>query len=236
MKKLISLLLLGINCIAQTSKDPRGDQIILSVSNKSESNFTLFEPTILAKGVYSSISEAKNLTPEKVFEALLSETSFEWTKHNALGGEIKPKKDEYYAKMGSMDKQKNYYSLRCKWEFEVGGSQYAIVKFDFTNQENKKATGSYTLVKKGSRWYKHEKAYTSNINLLFIAFKDTILQDLMEGKANSNAVYSSLFNKVKSTSGIDLDVLFKEYESWQKGKDNDKINYFLDPTSWINQK
>ena len=236
MRKIIIFTLFGFRLFAQTPKDPRGDQIILSVSNKAESIFTSFEPAILAKGVYQNISEASNATPEKVFEALLSETNFEWTKHNSIGGEIKPKKDESYAKMKSMNKAKNFYLLRCKWEFLVAGSQYAIVKFDFQNQEGEKATGSYTFVKKGTRWYKHEKAYTSNINLLFIAFQDAKLKALFETKPNQDGVHNALLSKVLSKKELDLDKLFKEYDSWEKGKDDDKINYFLDPTSWINQK
>jgi hypothetical protein len=132
MKKLLLFCLFGTSIFAQSKKDPRGYQIILSQQNKAESQFVVYEPNYVAKGVYKSISEARNQKPEQVFEALLSEMSFEWTKHNSIGGEIKPRKDEYYAKMKTMDKTKNYYVLRCKWLFETGGLQYALIKFDLS--------------------------------------------------------------------------------------------------------
>jgi hypothetical protein len=236
MKKIIVIILFSIDLFAQSKKDPRGYQIILSQLNKAESQFMVYEPNYVAKGICKGISEAKNQNPEQVFEALLSETSFEWTKHNSIGGEIKARKDEYYTKMKTMDKTKNYYALRCKWLFEIGGRQYALIKFDFVNQDRQKATGCYTLVQKNNRWYKHETAYTTNINLLFIAFKDDKLKALFEAKPNSNLLHNALLKQTAGKEGLDLDKLFKQYDNWQKGKDDEKINYFLDLASWINQK
>lgn len=237
MKKVLILLFLATSVsFAQSQKDPRGYQIILSQQNKAESQFLIYEPNYVAKSIFNSITEAKNKSPEQVFEALLSETGFEWTKHNSIGGQIKARKDEYYAKMKTMDKTKNYYALRCKWLFETGGLQYALIKFDFVNQEGKKATGCYTLVSKNNRWYKHETAYTTNVNLLFIAFKDDKLKTLFEAKPNADPLHNKLLSAVSTKEGLDLDMLFKQYDTWKKGKDDDKINYFLDPTSWINQK
>ena len=236
-KNIITFILLGQPILAQkVPKDPKGNQIIVSQQNQATSKFVVYEPAQSARGMYLNISEANNNTPEKVFEALLSETNFEWTKHNSIGGEIIPKKEKYYTKMKTMDKSLNYYALRCKWEFQTGGVPYAIIKFEFVTQEGQKTTGSYTFVKKGNRWYKHEKAYTSNINLLFIAFQDAKLKALFETKPNQDGVHNALLSKVLSKKELDLDKLFKEYDSWEKGKDDDKINYFLDPTSWINQK
>ena len=237
LKKTIIFLLLVQPILAQKApKDPKGGQIILSQQNQAASKFVVYEPVQPAKGLYKNIAEATNNTPEKVFESLLSETNFDWTKHNSIGGEIKPQKAEYYTKMKTMDKNLNYYALRCKWEFLTGGIPYAIVKFDFVTQEGQKTTGSYTFVKKGNRWYKHEKAYTSNINLLFIAFQDAKLKALFEAKPNQDAIHNALLSKVLSKSELDLDKLFKEYDAWEKGKDDTNITYFLDPTSWINQK
>lgn len=235
MRRTILLCLLSFNLLAQ-SKDPRGEQIIVAVGNKSISNFALYPPNTTAKGTFENIAQASNNTPEKLMQALLSETSFEWTKHNSIGGEIKPKKSEYYAKMKSMDKAKNYYALRCKWTFEAAGSVYAIVKFDFVQQDGQRATGAYTLVKKNNRWYKHEKAYTTNTCLLFIAFKDQALQALFEAKPTDNPIHNALLTAISTPNGIDLDKLFGIYDAWKKGKDDAQINYFLDPTSWINQK
>jgi hypothetical protein len=236
MKKTILLLLFSFDIFAQSNRDSRGEQIILFQQNKAESKFMVYEPNYLAKGTYQNISEASNKTLETVFASLLSEASFEWTKNNSIGGEIKARKPEYYEKMKTMDKTRNFYALRCKWEFETAGVQYALVKFDFVSQDGKKTTGCYTLVKKGSQWFKHEKAYTTNLNLIFIAFKDEKLKAIFEGQANEDKIHNTLIKKVSNTNGVDLDKLFKEYDVWQKGKDNDKINYFLDPTSWINQK
>jgi hypothetical protein len=236
IKFVIFFIILSFSAFSQNQKDPKGEQIILSQQNKAESKFVVYEPNYLAKGIFKSLSEAKNLSPETVFASLLSEASFEWTKNNSIGGEIKARKPEYYEKMKTMDKTRNFYALRCKWEFETAGVQYALVKFDFVSQDGKKTTGCYTLVKKGSQWFKHEKAYTTNLNLIFIAFKDEKLKAIFEGQANEDKIHNTLIKKVSNTNGVDLDKLFKEYDAWQKGKDNDKINYFLDPTSWINQK
>jgi hypothetical protein len=138
-------------------------------------------------------------------------------------------------KIGERSYQEAYLKA-IPFTFFTSCPDFVTHSFDFINQEGQKATGCYTLVNKNNRWYKHETAYTTNVNLLFIAFKDDKLKALFEGKPNADDLQNVLLSEVSSKEGLDLDKLFKQYDTWKKGTDNEKINYFLDPTSWLNQK
>lgn len=212
--------------------DPRGYSMLLSLSNKGDSYYHIYQPYYQAKGGYKDTLEARNDTPEKLMSALISEKSDSWYKYNHIGGEAN--NIEYYEKMDQMDKEKNYFELHSKWSFKFQQNEYCIIKFYFISANSEPISGCYNLVKIGNRWKVNEVFYNPEISLLFLAFQDKKLQDLFRGKPNSNPLHNNLLAKVYDEGGLNLNRLFTEYELWQEDKKINEINYFLDSKSWIN--
>jgi hypothetical protein len=162
--------------------DPRGYSMLLSLSNKGDSYYHIYQPYYQAKGGYKDTLEARNDTPEKLMSALISENSDSWYKYNHIGGEAN--NIEYYEKMDQMDKEKNYFELHSKWSFKFQQNEYCIIKFYFISANSEPISGCYNLVKIGNRWKVNEVFYNPESSLLFLAFQDKKLQDHFRGKPN----------------------------------------------------
>ena len=125
VKKILTIMLLVL-CFLNVSwakeqeeeKKHQGYRVNAFVLMRLENaSFYIYNPPFKAKGIYKSIEEAKNRTPEELFISMASETTQEWVDHNNWPGRSRTVSARAFAYRAQLDKEKNYRELLSKLSF-----------------------------------------------------------------------------------------------------------------------
>jgi hypothetical protein len=221
---------------AQTSSSFQGDRVMLgNQSSMQNLVFSKYEPAYKAKMLYKSQSEAKNETPESLVSSIISASSQDWVDYNTLGGSEKSRKidKEALKRATTADREKVYFELTSKMNFRANGSEMCIIKF-FIHSDGlpKPFSGTYLFQKNGSRWYHTATPWATNLMIMMMSFDDSKLATLLKGKPIGEPLMDELMKKVFQDNTFNLEILYKEYDSWYANKDEKRKNYFLDKNTW----
>jgi hypothetical protein len=235
-KIIIFNILICISALGQNTLIDKGSRVLLSTSNGlSDVLFHVYNPPFLAKAIYKDTIQAVNKFPEQLMSSIISTLNPKWIAYNTLGGQAKAEKKEqkYYDFIKSMDRDKNYFELRSKMSFSLGGNDFSIIKFYFHTQELPTAqSGAYVMQKVNNRWYSTSTPNTSDLSLMIMRFQEDKLLTILTGKPNGNPVNDELMAKTSVSGSIDLALLYKEFSNWYTNNDSQKIEYFIDPKAW----
>jgi len=224
------LLLVTVTLGAQTEYS----NMILSYSENQKIFFHKYEPRLIIKAEYSSITEAENKYPEQLIQSILSATNQEWINYNTLGGAEKAteQKQSHFDRVLTMDKNKNYFKLHHKLTLTMGNIPTAIIKFFIHQEENDPVSGAVVMQKVEGRWQHTSNSTLSTLSIIVMRLKTTVLQGILLGNSEDNDIIA-LSKRVSSVSGLDLQKLEDEFMSWYNPElDRYKIEKFIDPESW----
>ena len=117
------------------AQNQKGDRVILAVNqNLKSAKFHVYSPPFLAKAIYKDTIEAKNLYPEELMSSILSEKNASWTKYNEPRNTT-PKGKVHYDWVKTMNKEKNYFRLQHKFQWDENGQEGAIHCSHFIKKE-----------------------------------------------------------------------------------------------------
>lgn len=220
------------------AQDDSGSRIILANEGFSNASYYVYSPVYIAKGIYKSINEVKNQYPEQLMSSLLSETTQEWVNTNTLGGakEAEQKEVSYFEAIKKMDKDKNYFELRCKLEYEANGEYFALIKFYLASQGKPPMCGAYAMQKIKGKWYKTSTPLTTSLAFMLMILDEQKLDLLFQQKTESSPQVATLLSQVFENGKISLPKLITISNNWTIKQNKLEMEYFLDKQSWINQK
>ncbi len=165
------------------------------IGSLSNVTYTIYNPAIEAKAIYSSQKEALNLTEESLVESIMSTTNQNWVNYNQYGGDARKKRPEFFEHIKSMNKDANFSLLEAKLSFIFGGKKYALIKYKLNSEKypDRQIGGCYMLVYDNNRWYKTDEL-KDYWNLLFIMleFKAEALKNILTNN-NSRSSYEKSF-------------------------------------------
>lgn len=234
---LLICIFISANSIANAqASNFKGSRIILSSNAAGErSSFYVYQPAFKAKAIYSNFSEVTNQYPEQLFSSILSETNQEWYDSNILENSgLRQKQDQqHFDQVTLMDKEKTYFELKCKLQFQYQQSEIAVIKFYLHLNEKDTLCGAYVMQKVNNKWLKTATPFTNDLATLFVRLKTDRLEQILTGNASGDKAVSELIKKVSIQDGsISIFKLVEEVKIWYKNKEEVKIKYFKDPKSW----
>ena len=132
-----------------------------------------------------------------------------------------------------MDKEKTYFELLCKLQFQYQQTDMAVVKFYLHINEKDTLCGAYVMQNINNRWYRTATPFTNDIAMLFVRLRTDRLEQIFTGNSSDDKIIGELITKVSDqNSSISIYKLVEEFKSWYTNSDQDKISYFKDPKSW----
>ncbi|SHJ83086.1 hypothetical protein SAMN04487911_1425 [Arenibacter nanhaiticus] len=231
-QSIITLLLLLVTLTIGAQTDY--SNMILSYSENREIFFHKYEPNLIIKAEYSSITEAENNYPEQLIQSILSATNQEWINYNTLGGAEKAteQNQSHFDRVLTMDKNKNFFKLHHKLTFTIGNIPTAIIKFFIHQEENEPVSGAVVMQKVDGRWQHTSNPTLSTLSIIVMRLKTTVLQGILLNDSEDKDIIA-LSKRVSSESGLDLQKLEDEFMSWYNPElDRYKIEMFIDPKAW----
>jgi hypothetical protein len=193
MKLFITLFLIVINCQVK-SQTPN---VILGGKEINNVSYYVYDPPFLAKPIFNQLEDVKNNYPEKLMESIISASDQNWVNYNNLNiSEIKD--NAFFEKVKKQDKDKNYFELLSKLEFEANNSQMTIIKFNLYIDEKKDSlplVGTYVCQKVDGIWKRVSTPFTTRLAMVMLVFKQDILKRLLVGKYN-NTTEESLVKRI----------------------------------------
>jgi hypothetical protein len=117
--------------------------------------------------------------------------------------------------------------------FKANGAEMCIIKF-FIHSDGlpKPFSGTYLFQKNGNRWYHTATPWATNLMIMMMSFDDSKLATLLKSKPIGQPLMDELIKKVFQGNKFNLELLYKEYDSWYANKDEKRKNYFLDKKTW----
>ncbi len=213
---------------AQDEND--GVRIILKATkgNIGNSSFYVYNPPFKAKAIYKDTIEAVNSYPEQLMSSIMSENSEAWYYYNNLErNKISSKIKERFNNVSALDKDKNYMELLHKFEFEVSGTQYAIIKFKLVVEEREEPSyGAYALTKVENKWKKTASPLTFKLVMLNAFFKTDKLNQIIKGNKTNDKLVNNVIEKVYENGILNVEKLLEEFESWLKNNNTQYISHF----------
>ncbi|MEM8528837.1 MAG: hypothetical protein AAGG68_29650 [Bacteroidota bacterium] len=212
------------------------DDELVDVTTKVEAYYHIYEPVFKAAPSMKSMAEAKNRYPEELMISLMSENSTIWVDYNTWDG-TREKTSKYFKQKVQWNPDDTYFALTSKFEFKVGGTWYAYMRFRLHGKTiDKSPVGVYLLRKEGERWYYSKEVLSNEMNFIFFNFKPELLGKILKGEKNGDAQLDQLITAISTKGGIDLAQLEREvmkaYEAGEKSKDKSFSNYFFEPLNW----
>lgn len=215
-----------------TLAQEKGARVFASPLN--ELYFYKYEDSFKIKAELINQNDAKNAFPEQLLQSILSSTSYEWDSYNTLGGKdkTKPKSDKHYNNIKTINKDKNYFELKHKLEFEIEGVPTAIVKYEMVFEGQKEIMSAVTVMQKyNGRWYKTTTKMVSDLAMIVWRLKSNEFEKLILAKSD-DLILKEVNSKVFVNGKLDFGLLSKEMESWytqDTPANKAKIDYFKDP-------
>lgn len=205
------------------------------MNSSPTAGFLVYEPHFLVKAIYTDFSEVKNGYPEELLSSILSANNQQWYDSNMVASsglrEVKDKK--FFDYVRKMDREKTYMELICKFQFEVEGSEMAIVKFLFHLDGKNVVSGAYVLRKIEGRWYKTVTPFTNDLSLLIIRMDAKKLEQILTDSPAGDSYIVELLQQVKDPAGsVSIFKLVEVFKGWYANMEQDKIAHFKDPKSW----
>ena len=235
MKKIKYLLLLiggiVINCTAQ---EPRGQR--LYSGDLQNITYLIYPPDTKIKAEVKSQKELDYHYPESLMLSIMACTNADWETYHTLGGKENAdiKSPQHYSYIKTMNRDKNYFELKHKFEFSILGVSIAVIKFYLvTEQSPQPQAGVITMQKIDGRWQKTSMKMFSKISMTALRLKSEALDKIIN-QDQSDKFLKAIHQKVYDGQTLNLDKLAAEIDAWymEENKYNQEMKtYFKDPNS-----
>lgn len=229
---LLSIMLVARFGFAQNYEE---SSIMVFETRVVNSNFLVYDPPFPAKGIYKDTLEAVNQFPEQVISSIMSATNQAWENFNYLNGQARKLDAAHFEKAAKLDKNKNYYELRSKFEFIHEGSPTAFIKYYFHFEDLKEQGGGFKVLKKvNGKWYATLIPNFITVPYMLFWFKDERLKELFAGKPTGNPFTDDIITKTRDESGnLDLEKLGNQLRvMFKEGTKTPKFLHFIDPVTF----
>jgi hypothetical protein len=159
MKSIIATITTGmlLTMIAKADENSsmyKGEPVnILALMRVEDAMFHVYEPPYVAKAKYSSMDEAKCLTPESLMESIKSAVTQEWIEYN-VKGRTRSVTQEQLEYRKSRNIEDNYFKLIHKLSFSYNGTPTAIIKYRFVDDGEDGVIAALITQKIDGRWYR----------------------------------------------------------------------------------
>lgn len=228
IKLVITVLSCLIFSFSYSQEKDLGARIMLNANGVSNTSYYVYSPPFIAKAIYSSIKEAKNEFPEQTMSSILSATSQEWVNYNTLGGvenaEIKSVSD--FEKTKNINKEKTFFELLSKLEFDANGSKMSIIKFSFHKEgKEKPIAGALVFEKVDGTWKKTATPYTTNMSMALMVFKPDVMNRLLF-KEPMNELEKNIIRNVYDKDGFNFNKLLEQNFT------KEEKEYLTNPLNW----
>jgi len=124
---VLSLLYFGVRTL--NAQDTKGKRLY---SGEIQGiSFLKYPDNLQIKVLLSTMQEAKCTYPEDLMLSIMSCNNSDWEIYQTVGGKDNAdiKTESHYAFIKSMNKDKNYFELKHKFEFDIMGVSTAVVNF-----------------------------------------------------------------------------------------------------------
>lgn len=167
------------------AQEYQSDVITLCKTTWHEGFFHVYDPPFRARRTYAKLDEVENKYPEQVYQSMMSATSQEWVDYNTYGGSEKSRKQaaNFFTKNATQDKEKNYYELVAKFQYNTGDMAYAVIKayLHLEGDENLYPS-ALVLIREGERWYTNSAKEEAMMVYFFSNFSLSTIQAVIEGR------------------------------------------------------
>lgn len=205
--------------------------VLMRLENAS---FYIYNPPFKAKGIYKSIEEAKNRTPEELFISMASETTQEWVDHNNWPGRSRTVSARAFAYRAQLDKEKNYRELLSKLSFCFNGLPTAIIKYYFVDDGKRTILASMVVQKIKGRWHSTAIAGLEHLEFVVKRVKPEYLKMFFRGRVDNDApdFVKNLLPRIQGPQGIlNIEALFEEIAYLIDKKDWETLFIFCDKSN-----
>ena len=138
--------------------------------------------------------------------------------------EIKSVSD--FEEMRNIDKEKTYFELLSKLEFDANGNKMAIIKFYYHKQDKEKPiAGALVFQKVDGIWKKTATPYTTNMSMALMVFKSDVMNRLLLGDG-TNELEKKVIKNVSDKDGFSFNKLLVQNFTIEEKK------YFTNPLNW----
>ena len=190
------------------------------------------------KAILQSESQAKCIFSEDLMLSVMSCTDATWEAYHTLGGleNAEIKSTEHYGFIKTMNKDKNYFELKHKFEFKIANVPTAIIKFYLiTEQSPLPQAGVLTMQKIDGRWQKCSMKMFSKMAMLALRLRSDKLQKIIDG-SDEDSYLKEIKGRIQTNGKLDFDKLSAEIDSWYMADtkaNKAKKEYFKDPNSFL---
>lgn len=113
-----------------------------------------------------------------------------------------------------MNKDKNYFELKHKFEFTIADVPTAVIKFYLnTEQSPLPQAGVLTMQYQDGRWQKCSMKMFSKIAMIALRLNSDKLQKIIDG-SQEDAYLKEIKTKIYTNAQLDLDKLSAVIDSW----------------------
>ncbi len=204
-----------------------------------EATFHVYDPPFKAKGVYTSINEAKCRTPEELVISIQSEMTQEWVDYNWLDGKGQTVTAAQFEKRKSRDKDSNYFELVHKLAFMCNGIKTAIIKYWFIDEGKHTILANMVVQEKNRRWYRANVLGLDHLSAVVMRVKSddlyTLLkttssgQDVSKEKESADTLKVKLREAVIGEQGVlDTERLYNEIMRLRSEGRTNELFQFID--------
>ena len=229
MKKsntFLILILFSVRCFAQSEEINCSNNPYLSFEiSKAKKYF--FSPAFVAKKAYSSLKEVTNVYPEQLVISELSVINADWSSYNY--GKSRDAEPERYSKISKMNIDKNYIQLLYKIQYEVNGTEFAIIKIHIFSEDKKDPTGyALAMKKQQNRWVIYDESAITDLMFLFISLKTESIDAIFNQQKSGNLALDNIITTSKENGIFNLNkCLFALKTTLEKEKTS--LESILDP-------
>lgn len=220
----------------QAQNENDGVRIILEATKGSISNssFYKYTPPFKAKAIYNDTIQAVNKYPEQLMSSIMSENSEAWYYYNNLEeNEIPFNIKKRFTNVVNLNKDKNYMELLHKFEFEMAGVSYAIIKFKLIVEEREKASyGAYSLIKIGDKWKKTASPSIFKLTMFNALIKTDKLDLIFKGVKTEDDLVNNVIENVYDNRILNIEKLLTLFQSWLSTNNTVYINNFIQNPNW----
>lgn len=186
-----------------------------------------YSPTYVAKKAYLNLKDVKNEYPESLIESEMSVISREWSSFNY--GKARDAEPERYSKISKMNIDKNYIQLLYKIQYEVNGTEFAIIKIHIFSEDKKDPTGyALAMKKQQNRWVIYDESAITDLMFLFISLKTESIDAIFNQQKSGNLALDNIITTSKENGIFNLNkCLFALKTTLEKEKTS--LESILDP-------
>lgn len=228
---LITALFLSTNTFGQIEAK---EGIPLEYNEVKEITFKFFTPAIRINKAAKQ-SDINYSKVEGLLQSYFSATDSIWDKSDYLDKTHKSVKDnEHYNSVKKSNKDKEYVEIESIYEFTHNGKKMNYLKYAITIDGLPfQIVSVLSCIEINNRWYIDNLFNQSNLLALISKLNSEKLGLLFQSETTTNKTINEIKIKCFSLNGIDVNSLYKFYNTESKNRESKYIKEIRDERNWV---